>query len=105
MEGIRMPGPVISAMFRLAGIGHKATPMGVQVIAVQLRPAEGVSLKTALLTVTVEVPVPFAMVTVYAVVCPAVSVVTPFVLLMLKFADPKTESISVALSLVGLVSM
>lgn len=64
MLGMAMPGPTMLATVRLAGIGHKAAPTAVQLIEVQLRPDEGVSLNKALLTVTTPTPVPLATVTV-----------------------------------------
>lgn len=49
--GICMPGPVMLAIVKLTGNGHKAAPTAEQVMLVQLKPGEVVSLKTALLTV------------------------------------------------------
>lgn len=48
--GIWIPGPVMLAMVKFAGSGHKAAPNALHEMLVHTKPAEGISLNRALFT-------------------------------------------------------
>jgi hypothetical protein len=103
IDGRTIPAPVSAAIVVEAALGQLVAPITpVQVTAVQDKPDEKASFKTAPVTCA---PASSDTVTVYVVVLPASTVLVPLVLVMLKLAVPEIGSESCAWLLAGFESV